>query len=177
MHAKIMGIDLGVRVTGLALLHGSRILLSETPTSMIKPPPGTSLAGIDAPLTRVEAPFRKMEVLMWKLGLKPLPPGFKGMRMLTIMGQHLKRTLEERGITVLETHPDSTYRMLGVHRGVFHNYLRERGFVVKGSVTRHTTDAAAAAYTALLAAEGCSVLLISSGNLLAIPAKNAECPV
>lgn len=72
------------------------------------------LTAIDAPLSLARS-YRKVDIAMRKRGYKVLPPGWRGMRALTLRAIRLKRVLESLGIHVIETHPSSAIRSSGLY--------------------------------------------------------------
>lgn len=72
------------------------------------------LTAIDAPLSLAKS-YRKVDIAMKKRGYKVLPPGWRGMKVLTLRAIRLKRVLESLGIHVIETHPSSAVRSSGLH--------------------------------------------------------------
>ncbi len=73
------------------------------------------LVAIDAPLSHSKS-YRKVDLAMKKKGFKVLPPGWRGMRMLTNRAIRLKRVLESIGVKVIETHPSSAIKSSGLRR-------------------------------------------------------------
>ncbi len=73
------------------------------------------LVAIDAPLSFSKS-YRKVDLAMKRKGFKVLPPGWRGMRMLTNRAIRLKRALESVGVKVIETHPSSAIKSSGLHR-------------------------------------------------------------
>ncbi len=65
------------------------------------------VVAIDAPLSMPRGPWRKVDVEARRMGLKVLPPGWKGMRKLTEKGIRIKESLERYGIEVIETFPSA----------------------------------------------------------------------
>jgi len=154
-----MGVDLAgneARPTGIAIIVDRQAYLKVIYTNdelislTIRLNP--TVIAIDAPLTRPmkgEA-IRMVDKLMLNLGFRVLPPGFPGMIMLTERGIKLKKNLEEMGVKVIETHPSSAIKALGLKgRDEFLNFMINAGFYISGQINKHTIDALTAAYTAL----------------------------
>lgn len=66
---------------------------------------GVRVVAIDSPLSKPKGPWRRVDVLARKAGLKVLPPGWRGMRVLTEEGIRMKEELERKEIEVIETFP------------------------------------------------------------------------
>jgi predicted nuclease with RNAse H fold len=87
---------------------------------------------------------RKMRVcdrMMIGMGHRVFPPGFSFMKQLTMRGMALKGVLEAVGFKVIEVHPRTSMRILGIE-----------GF--SQAKNEHEADACAAAMTAYLFDEG-----------------------
>jgi len=68
------------------------------------------LVVIDSPLAfPKQGWFRKVDIMMKRLGYRVLPPMWRGMQMLVERAIKIKNLLEEAGIHVLETHPRSAW--------------------------------------------------------------------
>lgn len=157
----IVGIDLSGlerRPTGWALLKG---VLIETKTlytdsDIIAQTIGNKpiLISVDAPLTLPKGgPMRKVDVEMHKRGYPVLPPLFPGMKTLTNRAVRLLRSLVERGMEVIETHPESTRKALGLPKDPVQilESLGAMGFMIQPEgLTQHEIDAVLAALTAHL---------------------------
>ncbi|RLE67131.1 MAG: hypothetical protein DRJ47_01045 [Thermoprotei archaeon] len=155
---KIVGVDLaGVesRPSGLSIMNAHKVSLKvfKTDRELLKviELARPLLVSIDAPLSLpLKGFWRDVDKLMLKRGLRVLPPGIPGMLKLTRRAVKLKRMIDSLGVDVIEVHPTSSLRVLGIPREKFLVFLRKRGFVVEGTVNNHTIDAAVAAYTGLL---------------------------
>lgn len=156
-----MGIDLsGVerRPTGWALLKGNAIKPktlytdSDIITETIKAEP--ILVSIDAPLTLPKrGSMRRVDVEMHKRGYPVLPPLFPGMKTLTRRGTRLLESLVGIGMEVIEIHPESARKALGLPKDPVQliESLRFMGFTIPSKeFTRHEIDAILAAVTAYL---------------------------
>ncbi len=106
----VAGVDLAVRRPSALCIAKPPIVLylafvtNECLVSMLSGL-GVKVVAIDAPLSKPKGPWRKVDRLARRMGLKVLPPGWKGMRVLTEEGIKLKRKLENKGIIVIETFP------------------------------------------------------------------------
>ncbi len=111
----VAGVDLAVRrPSALALYDGANAFVkyceNETLIHLLKAL-RPSLVAIDAPLSVPNGPWRKVDLKAKRMGLKVLPPGWKGMRRLAETGKRLKEELEGSGIRTLETFPASVRRL------------------------------------------------------------------
>lgn len=70
------------------------------------------VVAIDAPLSLPPEGewFRRVDLEMKKKGYPVLPPGWKGMKALTLRAIKMKKKLEEQGVKVVETHPKSSLK-------------------------------------------------------------------
>lgn len=75
---------------------------------------GNAVIAIDAPLTPTPK-FRDVDKLMIKRGFKVFPPNFKWMGELSVRGYKLATALVKEGFKVIETHPRSVLKRLGIH--------------------------------------------------------------
>lgn len=120
---------------------------------------GTCLVAIDAPLSMAKT-YRKVDLAMKKRGFKVLPPGWRGMRILTLRAMRIKRILEAMGIKVIETHPSSAIKSSGLHDIVklieFFVKVYDRSFMTKG---KDVVDAVIAACVAWSYVQGRSMMV------------------
>ncbi len=152
----VIGIDLAAlphNATGAAIYDGTRLecatlredaeilgfILGRRP----------EVAAIDAPLTLPYGrccfddaccgprKIRTCDRMLIGMGYRVFPPGFSFMRELTLRGISLRERLELEGIKVIEVHPRTTKRILGL--GHFAEAKNE-----------HEDDACAAAHAAYL---------------------------
>ena len=73
------------------------------------------LVAVDAPLSLPsKGAFRDFERILLKRGYRLLPLTLPSMKRLTLRGIELKRALESKGVVVLETHPTSARKALGI---------------------------------------------------------------
>ncbi len=93
---------------------------------------------------------------MQKLGYPVLPPRFRAMKTLTLRAMRIAKRLKERKIQVIEVHPASTRKALGMptkNWKSIQEILQETGYtgdVEKRPLTPHEIDAITAALTAHL---------------------------
>ncbi len=116
------GVDLAgspKRPTGIAIVKGGVLIFADKvfyddEIINILTSYNACLIAIDAPLSLAKS-YRKVDIAMKKQGYKVLPPGWRGMKVLTLRAIRLKRILESLGIHVIETHPSSAIRSSGLH--------------------------------------------------------------
>jgi len=160
---KVVGIDLAGmenRESGWALLQGCNVkvltLYSNdeilTKTFEVRP----LIVAIDAPLTLPRnGKMRQADREMKKLGCAVLPPLFPGMKMLTLRGIYLASKIRENGVKVIEVHPTSSRKILGLPVVKDVEKIRQslirlglKGDIEKRKLTIHELDAIVAAFTA-----------------------------
>lgn len=116
-----------------------------------------SLICIDAPLGLPKNGINRLvEVKARRLGLRLIPPLLgPPMRWLTIYGIQIAGELRKYGFRVLEVHPTSTLRVLGMSRQDFVKFITSglRGPVISNE---HEVDALVSAFTCLLHDHGCT---------------------
>jgi predicted nuclease with RNAse H fold len=100
--------------------------------------------------------IRTCDRLMIGMGYRVFPPGYSFMKELTMRGIGLRRDLEPEGIKVIEVHPGTTKRILGLGR------FRE-------AKNEHEDDACAAALTAYLYLQGRCMELAGADGTIVIP--------
>ncbi len=112
----VAGIDLAVtRPSTIAVLSDCIEIDRAKSSELISRLSHAKLVAIDAPLSLPsKGAFRDFERLLLRRGYKLLPLTLTSMTKLALKGTKLKRTLEERGIIVLETHPTSARKALGL---------------------------------------------------------------
>lgn len=115
------------------------------------------LIAIDAPLSFPKSGImRKADREMFKLGYPVFPPLFKSMKNLTKRGTELTRTLRDKGLKVIEVHPASTRKALGIPTKDWQKiqaiflHIGLKGDLKKRTLTPHEIDAVTAALTAYL---------------------------
>ncbi|ADY00587.1 hypothetical protein VMUT_0374 [Vulcanisaeta moutnovskia 768-28] len=134
----------------------------------------SSLVCIDAPLGFPKYGINRLiEIKARRLGLRLIPPLLGPMRQLTMYGIEISGKLTQLGIRVLEVHPSSTLKVLGMSRQDFINFitLRLRGPLIRNE---HEVDALVSAFTCLLHDHGCTEELLGyegEGSLI-IPRNN-----
>jgi len=180
---RTAGLDLSgseERPSGWALLEGlrvrTRLLKSDSEILELTCRSGPELVAIDAPLTwPKEGYMRDVDRLMHKIGLPVLPPLFPAMRMLTARGIRLAKALRARGLRVIEVHPASTRKVLGLPvkgRKAIQDALLGlglRGDIEERRLTVHELDAITAALTASLHVLGVSELVRTEDGEICIP--------
>ena len=164
----IVGIDLAgkaAKPTGWALLKGKHIqarrlyttkeILARTLNS------SPTIAAIDAPLALPKKnTMREADREMHKLGYPVFPPRFPAMKTLTLRAIRIANKLRERKVGVIEVHPTSTRKALGMPTkdwGPIQEIFKKIGYVGdidKRELTPHEIDAVTAAFTAQLYIEG-----------------------
>ena len=161
---RFVGVDLAgspKRPTGWALLDGRTIMVkelytdNEILTETVQACP--TLVAIDAPLTMPrEGALRRADREMRRLGYPVLPPLLPGMKMLTHRAMRLVGNLRKFGVEVIEIHPTSARRALGMPLKDWDEIQRvflKLGFCGGWSGRRlspHEIDAITAAIVALL---------------------------
>jgi predicted nuclease with RNAse H fold len=164
----IVGIDLAgkaTKPTGWAVLEDRHVLTrhlyatEEILTYTISSSP--NLVAIDAPLALPKSgAMREADKQMHKLGYPVFPPRFPAMRALTIRAVEITKRLKEEKINVIEVHPASTRKALGMPSkdwSQIQENLRQMG--LKGDLenrvlSHHEIDAVTAALTAYLHMKG-----------------------
>lgn len=115
------------------------------------------LVAIDAPLSTAKT-YRKVDLAMKRRGFKVLPPGWRGMRTLTLRAMRIKRILEAMGVKVIETHPSSAIKSSGLYDIVelirFFVEVHDWSFMGKG---KDVVDAVIAACVAWSYVQGHSI--------------------
>ena len=134
------------------------------------------LVAIDAPLSLPEMGYaREVDRAMHRLGLHVLPPLFPAMKALTLRGMRLSEALRSRGLSVIEVHPASTRKVLGLPvkgRASIQEALLElglRGDIEGKELSIHELDAVTAALTASLHLLGLSELVRAEDGEIVIP--------
>ena len=180
---RTVGLDLSgseERPSGWALLEGlvarAELLRSDSEILELTCRSEPELVAIDAPLTWPrEGYMRDVDRLMHKIGLPVLPPLFPAMRMLTARGIRLAEALRARGLRVIEVHPASTRKVLGLpvkgRRAVQEALLNLglKGDLEERQLTSHELDAITAALTASLHVLGLSELVRAGDGEICIP--------
>lgn len=138
-----------------------------------------SLVAIDAPLSLPRAGYtRKVDREMHKLGLPVLPPMFPAMRKLTLRGIRLAGQLTAKGLEVIEVHPTSSRKVLGLPvrgRKAVQEALMAiglRGDLEAKPLSMHELDAITAALTAILHILGLSEVVGNEEGHICIPRRD-----
>lgn len=188
MQKKIaVGIDLAGKATnptGWALLKRKQIqtynlytakkILAHTFNCSAK------LAAIDAPLALPKKNvMREADRQMHKLGYPVFPPRFRAMKTLTLRAIRITEKLKERKTQVIEVHPASTRKALGIptkdwkHIQEIFQKIGYKGDIEKRTLTPHEIDAVTAALTAHLYIKGKAKLVGEpKEGYIVIPLKN-----
>ncbi|WP_054844143.1 hypothetical protein [Vulcanisaeta souniana] len=122
---------------------------------------------------------RLIEIKARKLGgLRLLPPLLGSMRLLTMYGIQVANYLRQVNIKVLEVHPTSTLKVLGMDRQGFMRIITSS---LRAQVSNvHEIDALVSAFTCLLHDHGCTEALTGYGDdegALIIPRSDCEIQV
>ena len=183
----IVGIDLAGKAanpTGCALLKNKQIqtcrLFTTKEILAYTFNCSPTLVAIDAPLAlpRKNA-MREADRQMHKLGYPVFPPRFRAMKTLTLRAVRITKKLKERRIHVIEVHPASTRKALGVPtkdwrriQEIFKK-MGYKGDIEKRILTPHEIDAVTAALTARLYIKGKTKLVGEpKEGYIVIPLKN-----
>ncbi len=131
------------------------------------------VVAIDAPLSFPKNGFiRDVDKKMISLGLRVLPPGLKGMKLLTGRAIKLCNELRSIGIEVIETHPRSVLKSSGC--------LDVESLLEKLNIERKTvafqghkdlTDAVLAAIAAFCLDHGCSYSVVGNEGTIYVLSK------
>jgi len=152
------GIDVGKRCYG-AILGKNLLYTGELERALGY---DFQMAGIDAPLT-ISKKFRDCDRELLNMGIKLLPPGWKGMREISEMGIRIAEDLRKKGVEVYEVYPYATRKILSIapnasktteegKRAIEEDLKR---FVdMPDGLTHHELDAVIAALTIKLLKEG-----------------------
>jgi predicted nuclease with RNAse H fold len=100
--------------------------------------------------------IRTCDRMLISMGYRVFPPGFSFMKELTMRGIGLRRALEPKGMKVIEVHPRTTKRILGLGRFIEAN-------------NEHEDDACAAALAAYLYCHGKCMELTGADGTIVIP--------
>ncbi len=177
---KVVGLDLAgkeTRPTGVAVLTPDSLdcltLFSDEEIVGFIASNAPDLVAIDAPLSKPNSGWlRDSDRELIRKGLRVLPPLLGPMRSLTERGIRLAAELRALGIRVVEVHPGSTARVLGVPRttaGVLEALKREgisAGLSAGRIGTIHEADAALAALTGALLLMGRAEFVGGSGGIV-----------
>ena len=135
-----------------------------------------SFVCIDAPLGLPRHGYNRLvEIKARRLGLRLLPPLLGPMKSLTTYGIQVMNELRQANIKVLEVHPTSTLKVLGINRQGFMGFITSllRGPQVSNI---HEIDALISAFTCLLHGHGCTETLTGydGEGALIIPRNGCE---
>jgi len=85
------------------------------PADVVELLSGVDVVAVDAPLSLPrEGAFRDFERELLGRGFRLLPLNMRSMRKLAELGERFRVMLSARGVTVLETHPATVRRVMGV---------------------------------------------------------------
>lgn len=168
MIMKIVGIDLAGRATnpsGFAALSGgkieARLVYSNEEIIELCTRENPELVAIDAPLGLPErGAMRKADKEMHSIGYPVLPPLFPAMKQLTLRAIDLAKKLRRKRIKVIEVHPASTRKALGMPLKNWHQIqeifikMGLKGEWSKRPLVPHEIDAITAIITAWLHIKG-----------------------
>ena len=184
LESRTVGIDLSGserRPSGWAVLEGASVLEASLlgpdeelleATTRVEP----ALVAIDAPLSLPREGYtRPVDREMHRLGLPVLPPLFPAMKLLTLRGIRLAEQLTARGLQVIEVHPASTRKVLGLPvkgRRAVQEALLEAGLggeLEERELSIHELDAITAALTASLHLLGLSEVVGDEEGMICLP--------
>jgi hypothetical protein len=181
--SKYAGLDLalpGRRRTGFALLdlfnrvYDVKTLSSKNEVIEYVVVSKPRLVCIDAPLGLPKYGINRLvEIRAREMGLRLIPPLLGPMRALTMYGMEIANTLRAASFNVLEVHPTSTLKVLGITKHEFQDMVTSmfRGPAISNE---HELDALIAAFTCLLHDRGCTEEITGydgEGSLI-IPQRN-----
>lgn len=162
----VVGIDLSAKPsnpTGWAMLDGLSVsakhLFSDEEIAFKTAQCSSKLTAIDAPLSlpqNMREYMRRADKEMHRKGYAVLPPRFKSMKKLSLRAANLVLQLQSQGLAVIEVHPLSSRKALGMPRrewGKIQKILLRVGLksdLEKRALTSHEIDAVTAALTAAL---------------------------
>lgn len=157
----VAGIDLAAlekNPTGAAIYDGSgyhcRTLGDDASIIAFIESHSPSVVAIDAPLTLPRGrccfddaccgtrKIRECDRMLISMGYRVFPPGFSHMKKLTMRGKRLREIMEKEGYTVIEAHPRTTLKILGISS------------LDMDVASEHEADACAAAVMAWLYSKG-----------------------
>jgi predicted nuclease with RNAse H fold len=154
----VAGVDLSGserRPSGIAILHDGGLyvhrLYSDEEILRKLLEFNVKIVAVDSPLA-LSSSFRDVDRSMIKLGLRVLPPGWRGMRLLVERGIKLASSLSSLGILVLETHPRSALKTSKC--GSLSELASKMGFSQPGRLSRDEEDALIAAFVSLKFLQG-----------------------
>ncbi len=173
------------RPSGWALMEGlevkARLLRSDAELIELTAGRRPELVAIDAPLSWPEEGYmREVDRLMHKAGLPVLPPLFPAMRALTARGIRLAEALRSLGLEVIEVHPASTRKVLGLpvkNRRAIQEALIDlglRGDVEDRELSMHELDAVTAALTAYIHLLGLSEVIRAGDGEIYVPRRDVR---
>ncbi|MFP3073774.1 MAG: DUF429 domain-containing protein [Caldivirga sp.] len=143
------GIDLSVvRKSGVAVVRNDLLkgMLVATDDEIISTLSGVDVVAIDAPLSG-PGRYRDLDRAMLKLGLRVMPANWPWMIKLSERAVRIKSRLEDMGVKVIETHPTSVLKWIGLNLTQLSRVMGIR--VLDVANNRDVHDAAVCALVAL----------------------------
>jgi len=130
-----------------------------------------SVIAVDAPLASKPV-MREVDKLMIRLGLRVFPPSFNWMKQLTLRGYELASRLNSLGFTVIETHPRSVLKYVGLrnYRELFDVIGVRLGNL--RVLNKHIEDALVASAVAYCYVSSCVSRVSSSDGTIYLVGKN-----
>ncbi|MDK2384618.1 MAG: hypothetical protein QI199_07420 [Candidatus Korarchaeota archaeon] len=130
----------------------------------------TELVVIDAPLSLPkEGAFRDFERKVLLRGYRLLPIKRGPMRELAIIGSQLKLKLESKGVKVLETHPSSALKAIGITRHQVVSLLSKMGFIPSPPKSEDDEDALICLLVGMLYLKGGVEIYEGEEGLMVLP--------
>ncbi|MBC7114576.1 MAG: DUF429 domain-containing protein [Archaeoglobi archaeon] len=174
---KILGIDVGVRVSWFVLLKGSKVESS----GALKSLPEAEFAGVDAPLSfPAEGAFRECERELLRRGIPLFPSGAPFFQKTVRRGIEIAEELRRGGTEVYEVYPYATRKILGIGAGKRkRKEWREIEEELRSYLTfdelenEHIVDSALCALTVLLYLSGKGELISGKDGEILIPSQRA----
>lgn len=151
---KVGGVDLSVvRGSGVAVIQGDKLksIIASTDDEIVNMLTGALVVAIDAPLSGL-GKFRDLDKLMIKMGLRVMPTNWPWIRRLGERAIRIKTRLEEGGTKVIETHPRSVLKWVGLGLEQLSHALGVRELIINGG--KDAWDAAVCALVALAYVKG-----------------------
>ncbi len=152
----LAGVDLSItRPSAVAILSGGikilRVEYEELATRLSK----MEVVAVDAPLTLPKGgAFRDFEREILRRGFRLLPLNMKSMRELALRGSELRKALEREGVIVLETHPTTVRRILGLSRKDLVQLMVRMGYHGERLLSPDDVDALTCLLISILYVEG-----------------------
>ncbi|AEA47575.1 DUF429 domain-containing protein [Archaeoglobus veneficus] len=172
----VCGIDVGVRMSYIALLDNRRLVYCGKYNEPVK----CDAVGIDAPLSLPESgSLRECERKLLKLGIRLFPSGADFFRSVVNRGMEIAEEFRKIGAEVFEVYPYATRRRLGIApdvkkstKGGRERIIAELARFVEGidNLSNHNeVDAVISALTVSLYYEGKARLLDGRDGAILVP--------